>query len=120
MESSGTPLFFGGGLTAIAIHPEDNQMLYVSSGNQIHKSEDGGNTWMPKLGNERFAADRLRIDKNNPAFLYAASSKGIYVSKDAGETWVKKWSQPTWDIRIHPVQSDIVYAITAVGSFSDY
>ncbi len=109
--------FFGGGLTAIAIHPEDNQMLYVSSGNQIHKSEDGGNTWMPKLGNERFAADRLRIDKNNPAFLYAASSKGIYVSKDAGETWVKKWSQPTWDIRIHPVQSDIVYAITAVGSF---
>lgn len=104
--------FFGGGITAVTIDPLNNNIIYVSAGNQIHKSTDGGNTWAPKLGNDRFAADRLRIDPSNPNHVYAASSKGIYISKDGGETWTRKWSLPTWDVRINPTQSNIVYGIT--------
>ncbi len=36
---------FGGAATAVAIHPGDPDLVYVSAGNQIHKTMDGGQNW---------------------------------------------------------------------------
>ena len=112
----GRDYFFGGGITAVAIHPENENIVYVAAGNQMHITTDGGDRWLPLLTNDRFYADRIRIDDTQPDKIIAASSRGIFMSLDAGQTWSRIFSQRTWDVRIHPGNPDIIYAITTNGT----
>lgn len=109
---------FGGSVTAVAINPVNPDIVYVAAGNQIHKTIDGGLTWLPMLTSSLFGADRLKIDLNNPNKLIAASSNGIFVSIDAGATWTKTWAIQTWDIEFKPDNSNTIIAITKdAGNF---
>ncbi len=111
---------FGGGITAVAVHPTNPNIVFASAGNQIHRSVDGGDTWQSLLPiGSLFSADRLRIDPQNPSKLFAAADKGIFVSSDGGDTWVQKHSSPAWDIRIKPGDGQTIYAVTRnVGYYS--
>ena len=85
---------FGGGVTAVAVHPSNPDIVYVAAGNQVHRTTDGGITWSPLLpSGNLFNADRMKIDPVNPQKILAASSNGVYVSTDGGGTWSKKWSK---------------------------
>jgi len=108
---------FGGGVTAVAIHPNDADIVYVSAGNQMHKTTDGGQSWTPLLqsGNQ-FYANRLKIDDNNPEVIIASSSDGVHISTDNGITWEQKWYDSSWDIDIKPDDHNILYALTRDGS----
>ncbi len=104
---------FGGSATAVAIHPENPDIVYVSAGSQIHKSTDGGQVWSPMLVSpNQFGADRLIIDQTRPDKLVAASSKGVYISTDAGSSWAKKWSFASYDVEIKPDDPNVIYAIS--------
>jgi len=110
----GQDYHFGGGVSAIAIHPANPDIVYVSSGSQIHKTIDGGVSWAPMLSeNNIFSAMRLRIDANNHHKIIAATDKGIFISLDDGVSWTNKWSKRTWDIEIKPDNSDIIYGISS-------
>lgn len=113
----GTNYYFGGGITAVAINPVNPDMVYVAAGNQVHKTTDGGNTWIPLLpaGNQ-FKADRLIIDYQNPTKIFAAANSGIYLSVDGGVTWNRNWSVKTYDVVIKPGNSNNVYGITTSGN----
>lgn len=103
---------FGGSITAIAIHPTNPKIVYVSAGGQVHKSTDGGTTFTPLLqSGSTFSADRLRIDTANPNKIYASSGDGLFLSTNAGTNWVKKISSPCWDAEIQPGNSQVVYAL---------
>ena len=105
---------FGGGITAVAINPENPDIVYVSGGNQIHKTTDGGMNWTPMLEtSSQFSAQRLVIDRNNPEKIIAAADLGIYVSVDGGQSWTRNWTKKSWDIEIKPDDSNIVYGISA-------
>ncbi len=103
---------FGGGITSVAINPIDPNTILVSSGNQIHKSTDGGLTFVPKLGAARFSADVVKYNPNNPQQVAAASQEGLYISNDGGETWTRKWNFRTWDVEFHPTNSSVVYGLS--------
>ncbi len=111
---------FGGSVTAIAIHPSNPDMVYVAAGNQMHKTTDGGVTWMPLLpAGNLFYADRLKIDPVSTQKIMAASSNGVYISTDGGATWSKKASTPAYDIEIKPGDASQIFALTKVnGKFS--
>ena len=111
---------FGGGVTAVAVHPTNPDVVYVAAGNQVHKTTDGGTTWTPLLpAGDLFYADRLRLDPTNPSKIFAASSNGLYMSTNEGATWVNKWPSPTYDVEIKPNDNDQILALTkAVGKFS--
>ncbi len=111
--------FFGGGVTAVAIHPANPDIVYVAAGNQVHKTTDGGATWTPVLpADDLFKADRLIIDQQNTDKIYAASNKGVYRSVDGGVTWIKKWNIRAYDVVIKPGNSNKVYALTSeAGNF---
>ncbi len=109
---------FGGGITAVAVHPADPNIVFVSGGNQVHRSDDGGLSWQPMLPlNNLFYADRLRIDPQNPLKIFAASEKGIFVSSDGGNTWTQRYQNQAWDIRIKPGDGQTIYAITRNAGF---
>lgn len=104
---------FGGGITAVAIHPVNSEIIYVGAGNEVHKSMDGGLTWSPMLpAGMNFNADKLTIDTFNPQKILSASSNGIHLSIDGGESWTEKWYLPSWDVEIKPDDHNIIYALS--------
>lgn len=110
----GQDYFFGGGVTATAIHPSNPEIVYVSAGKQIHKTVDGGQSWTPMLTtNSIFSASRLRIDSNNHNKIIAATDEGIFISTNGGDSWGNKWNKQTWDIEIKPDDSNIIYGISS-------
>ncbi len=109
-ELTGQDYFFGGSVTAVAIHPENPDTVYVSAGGQVHRTTDGGITWQPLL-TQSFKADRLVIDRQDPHTIYAASGSGLYVSFDAGQTWENKWQTNAYDVAVKPDDHTRVYAL---------
>lgn len=118
--ASGSDHLFGGGITATAIHPTDETIVYVAAGGQIHKTTDGGFSWNTLLtAGNTFSADRLRIDANNPEKIVAATSSGVYISTNGGASWLRPWTKATYDIEIQPGNSNLIYALCVVsGKFA--
>ena len=107
---------FGGSVTATVIHPYDPNMVYVSAGNQVHKTTDGGDTWAPLLeSGSLFYANRMKIDPANPEKVLAAADNGLYVSSDAGLNWSRSWNLPSWDVEIKPGVPGTLFALTTIS-----
>ena len=119
---------------AIAVAPSDPNIIYVSSGeglhrpdlsvgNGIYKSTDAGKTWM-HLGlvdGEQIPA--IAVDPRDPNRVFAAvlghpygpsAERGIYRSTDGGKNWQKVISKDEntggSDVEIDPSNPDVVYA----------
>lgn len=107
----GLGYIFGGGITAVAIHPTNENIVYVSAGKQVHKSLDGGRSWFSVSQSGLFSAQRLKIG-NNGATILAAADAGIFISNNEGQTWEKKSSYKTWDIEFKPDNPKIIYALS--------
>jgi len=115
-QQMGTNYSFGGGVTATAIHPDNSNIVYVAAGNQVHKTEDGGMTWVPLLENgEQFHADRLLIDSEDPNIIFAAATTGVYVSMNNGESWSRNYIKQAYDIALNPEDHSRVYALSKSG-----
>jgi photosystem II stability/assembly factor-like uncharacterized protein len=86
----------------IKIDPTNNQIIYITDAlSGIHKSVNGGNTWIPKNNgitsrngdsNDAIPVFTVAIDQNNPTTIWAGTQydSGIYKSIDSGENWIKK------------------------------
>jgi len=86
----------------IKINPTNNQIIYITDAlSGIHKSIDGGATWIPKNNgitsrsgesNDAIPIFTVGIDQNNPTTIWAGTEydSGIYKSTDSAENWVKK------------------------------
>jgi photosystem II stability/assembly factor-like uncharacterized protein len=119
---------------AIAVAPSDANILYVASGeglhrpdlsvgNGIYKSIDAGKTWQ-NLGlrdGEQFPS--LAVDPRDPNTVFAAvlghpygpsEERGIYRSTDGGATWTKVLFKDAntggSQVVIDPTNPDVVYA----------
>src|SRR6185437_8027446 len=119
---------------AIAVAPSDPNVIYVASGeclhrpdlsvgNGVYKSEDAGKTWQ-HLGlrdGQQFPA--LAVDPHDPHRVFAAvlghpyganAERGIFRSTDGGKSWTKVLykDQNTggYDVEINPANPNVVYA----------
>lgn len=114
---SGQNYPFGGGVTAITIHPKNSDTVFVAAGNTVHKSFNGGANW-GRCNSASFNANRLKIDSLNPKKIIAATDGGIYISKDRGLTWARPatLTSPCWDVEFKPNSSDTIFALSETGS----
>ncbi len=120
---------------AIVVAPSDPNVVYVSSGeglhrpdlsvgNGIYKSTDAGKTWthLPGLA-EGQQIPALAVDPRDPNRVFAAvlghpygpsEERGIYRSTDGGHTWQRVISKDEntggSDVEIDPSNPDVVYA----------
>src|SRR3982074_3700084 len=119
---------------AIAVAPSDPNIIYVASGeglhrpdlsvgNGIYKSTDGGRSWSHRGLSDGQQIAELAVDPRDPNRLFAAvlghpygpnSERGIYRSEDAGVTWQRVLYRDADTggsaIAIDPVQPQTVYA----------
>jgi len=119
---------------AIAVAPSDPNIIYVGSGeglhrpdlsvgNGIYKSTDAGKTWthLGLVDGQQIPA--LAVDPRDPNKVFAAvlghpygpsDERGIYRSTDGGQTWRKVISKDDntggSDVEIDPSNPDVVYA----------
>jgi len=119
---------------AIAVAPSDPNIVYVGSGeglhrpdlsigNGIYKSTDAGATWthLGIVDSQQIPA--LAVDPRDPRRVFAAvlghpygpsEERGIYRSTDGGQTWrnvlFKDENTGGSDVQIDPSNPDVVYA----------
>lgn len=113
------------GVSAIAIHPTDTDILYIGTGDKdasdnysigVLKSIDGGITWEVTgldwtISQHRTIA-KILINPDNPDILFAATTSGLFKTIDAGVNWyVVKYGNID-DIEFKPGNPNIVYANT--------
>ena len=120
---------------AIAVAPSDPNIIYVSSGeglhrpdlsvgNGIYKSTDAGKTWTHLAGlRDGQQIPALAVDPRDPNRVLAAvlghpygpsEERGIYRSTDGGQNWQRVISKDAntggSDVEIDPANPDVVYA----------
>ncbi len=119
---------------AIAVAPSDPSIIYVASGeglhrpdlsvgNGIYKSADAGKTWTHLGLRDGQQIPALVVDPRDPNKLFAAvlghpfgpnDERGIFRSTDGGATWLKVLSVDEntggSDIEMDPSNPDVLYA----------
>ena len=116
-ELKGLNYPFGGGVTAIAIHPNNPDTVYVAAGKAIHRSFDGGETWKPNLTGT-FYGNRMKMDYNNPSKILASSEQGIWMTTNKALTWMRKTAAESWDVEYKANNRfDTVFALTRSGNY---
>jgi len=119
---------------AIAVAPSDPNIIYVGSGeglhrpdlsvgNGIYKSSDAGQTWthLGLVDGQQIPA--LAVDPRDPNKVFAAvlghpygpsEERGLYLSTDGGQNWkrviTKDENTGASDVQIDPANPDVVYA----------
>ena len=119
---------------AIAVAPSDPNIIYVASGeglhrpdlsvgNGIYKSVDAGKTWTHLGLRDGQQIPALAIDPRDPNRVFAAvlghpygpsSERGLFRSTDGGQSWQKVIDKDentgASDVEIDPANPDVVYA----------
>lgn len=115
----------------IAIHPENEEVIYLGTGSDftnktlggLFKSNDGGNSWDTLV--YPISPIDIVIDDKHPDTIYVtlgtanATTPGILKTIDAGETWFwadsgiyLDWETSVGSIAIHPLNRDTLFAGT--------
>ena len=112
-----------GRLTTLAIHPSNEQVIYVGSpGGGIWKTSNGGTTWTGLTDNNAswMTVFALCIDPVDQNIVYAgmANSVGIIKSTNGGTSWTAAGAGPSGTVRkiiVQPGASNIVFAAASNG-----
>ncbi len=102
---------------------EGVQRQFISPGDGVYKSTDGGDTWINVGLKETRHIARIRIHPSDPNIVYVAAmgdmfgpnpDRGIYRTKDGGEIWEKiLYKGDTTggvDLTIDPEDPDVIIA----------
>ncbi len=119
------PALTSGRIADIAIHPDNQNVMYVAVGSgNVWKTENAGTTWKPIFDNQSvYSIGCITLDPNNAHTVWLGTGEnvggrhvgfgdGIYVSYDGGGTWKNmglKSSEHISKIIVHPENSDVIW-----------
>lgn len=120
------------GVSHIAIDPNNNQIMYIVTGDAdatdtysigILKSIDGGLTWnttgLSYTVDQQKTVNKVIINPNFTDSLYAVTNQNILISADAGATWQTTGALGRWrDIEFKPYNPSVAYAAKQSGGSS--
>lgn len=120
------PLNINGRINCIAVHPQNNQIIYTGSASGgVFRSMDGGASYTSVFDDFNYlAVGEITFNPKNPNIMYVGTGdpnisaypfigNGVYKSIDGGNTWNYSGLGNTFiisDISVHPKCPDTVYA----------
>ena len=112
------------GITAVAVDPENPDIIYAGTSHLPWKTADGGKTWESIHNGMIDDSDvfSLYVDGTNPKSVFASACSGIYASENRGDMWKKLLGIPNTSRRTHVIRKDpsnpnIIFAGTTTGLF---
>jgi hypothetical protein len=119
------PALMSGRISDIVIHPENENLWYVTAGSGgVWKTENSGTTWKSIFdGQKSYSIGCISLDPQNPNIIWVGTGEnvggrhvaygdGVYRSEDAGKSWENmglKKSEHLSKIIIHPKNSNIIW-----------
>jgi photosystem II stability/assembly factor-like uncharacterized protein len=120
-------------ISALAVHPEDEQIVYAGTVSGLYRSDDGGDTWdymmaLDPLASAAGAADPdlqhalspsiadILFDPNDPMGILVATRPGAVLrSRDGGHLWEQVAAgldpnEPVTDLLADPSRPGLFYA----------
>jgi photosystem II stability/assembly factor-like uncharacterized protein len=101
--------------------PSKGSLLYIASGNGVHKSSDGGKSWKITTGWQITEALCAAIGQSDPNFILCATPYGVYRTEDGGSTWkecTKGINQKfTSSVIIDHANPNLIYCSTEDGVY---
>lgn len=98
-----------------------DHVWYGPPGIGVYKSIDGGETWQPTALNFKLSNNIIiywmEADPVDPNKMFVATSDGLYRTTDEFQTVTKINSISSFDVKIHPSNSNIVYQGGNRGEF---
>ena len=115
-----------GGLTSLAAHPDDSNMLLASGYNRdsgklgVMLSTDGGGSWtkIAEGADGPAAFYALDFSRSDPNVIYGVFD-GLQISRDGGNSWKAggKLPEDVFDLAVSALNGDTLYAATKGGLF---
>ena len=110
---------------AIAVHPTNPKIIYLSTRETIYKSKDEGQTWARMSeGLEQAQVISLAIDPVLSSTVYAGTfATAVYKSSDGGQRWrpanigLKEHVSVVNAFAFHPKNPNTIYIATTVGPY---
>lgn len=93
--------------TALAVHPEDPELIFFSAGNKVNRLVRSATTWRAVYAGGDLHDDvhELMFDPQGK-YLLASTDGGLYATTDSGKTWSKASESVSmaecWDVAIAP------------------
>jgi len=119
------PAMTSGRIADIAIHPTNQNIMYVVAGSgNLWKTENAGTTWKPIFEKYKsYSLGCITLDPSDPNRIWLGTGEnvggrhvgfgdGIYFSPDGGKSWKNmglKKSEHLSKIVVHPTNSQIVW-----------
>jgi len=93
------------------------RVVYVASGNGLHKTTDGGQSWKITTGWEITEVLWVSVDSQNESNVYIGTAYGICKSTDGCATWRQTYSGFTSSVIVDHSNSSVLYCSTEDGVF---
>ncbi len=127
------PLNVSGRVRALAIHPQDPDVIYLGAAQGgVWKTTNGGDSWTPLTDDQAsLAVAALAIDPSNPQIVYAGTGEptqgldnyygaGILKTTNGGQSWTRLGAGVFTGlgiarILIHPQDTNVLYVAASVA-----
>ena len=97
-------------VTQCAVAPTSASTFYFVSNNTVYGTVNAGTTW-DLLYNLGSSANQMVVHPWNAEIVYVATNNGLRRTLDGGASWSTVISGKVWDVRFHPTDATVVYAL---------
>jgi len=101
-------------ISALAISPNDSQIIFAGTGKGIFKSSDGGKNWLHLKTYNGLTVHALAFDDEDTLFA-SAGNFGLVKSNDLGESWE---DLKDIELTVTSIAPDSKNSVIYVGGFS--
>ncbi|QHI37960.1 hypothetical protein IMCC3317_33430 [Kordia antarctica] len=106
-----------GGISAIAVHPTNPDIVYAGAGSEVFKTTNGGTSWtvvfdsnIALFGYIDNPAE-IYINPTTPETILLAGKAGVHRTTNGGTSWVKVLTNESFDIKAQPGNPNTLYTV---------
>jgi photosystem II stability/assembly factor-like uncharacterized protein/PKD repeat protein len=111
-------------VSAVRIHPTDDNTIIFSAENDLYRSTDGGTNWEiigdPAFQSLNISASEIAFNPENPDIVYAACNEGFFRSLDGGDNWTEVLFNESQVVQFKPDDPSVVYTLQKITGSTEY